>query len=98
MDKWPFWAVLGLLTAQLSVLMVFCGPHLPLAFHFVCGPGGGGAANKMEGKRKVSLYLVAPPQAAAVYSTNSSICWRTTFRNNYDDKKAVSDGFCWKSI
>jgi len=21
--------------------MVFCGPHLLLAFHFLCGPGGG---------------------------------------------------------
>ena len=61
--------------------MTFCGPHLPLAFQFVCGPGGGGAANKLEGKRKVSLYLVAPPQAAAGYCTNSSICWRTPFRN-----------------
>jgi len=35
-----FW-VEGLLTGQLSVLMVFCGPHLPLASQFVCGPGGG---------------------------------------------------------
>ena len=26
---------------EMSVLMVFCGLHLPLAFHFVCGPGGG---------------------------------------------------------
>ena len=25
------------LTAQMSVFMVFCGPHLPLACHFVCG-------------------------------------------------------------
>ena len=24
----------------MSVLMVCCGPHLPLAFPFVCGPGG----------------------------------------------------------
>ena len=69
------------LTAQMSVFMVFCGPHLPLAFQFVCGPGGGGAANKLEGKWKVSLCLVAPPQAAAGYSTNSSFCWRTTFED-----------------
>ena len=61
--------------------MVFCGPHLPLAFQFVCGPGGGGAANKLEGKWKVSLCLVAPPQADAGYSTNSSFCWRTTFED-----------------
>ena len=50
----------GLHTAQISVLMVFYGLHLPLAFHFVCNPGGGGAGNKMEGKWKVSLCLVAP--------------------------------------
>ena len=29
----------------MSVFMVFCGPHLPLAFQFVCGPGGGGLQN-----------------------------------------------------
>ena len=69
------------LTAQMSVFMVFRGPHLPLAFQFVCGPGGGGAANKLEGKRKVSLCLVAPPLAAAEYSANSSFCWRTTFED-----------------
>ena len=56
---------IAFLAAQMSVLMVFGGPHLPLAFQFVCGPGGGeGAANKLEGKCKVSLCLVAPPQAA----------------------------------
>jgi len=31
-------------------LMVFGGPLLPLAFQFVCGPRGGEAANKLEGK------------------------------------------------
>ena len=41
------------LTAQMSVFIVFCGPHLPLAFQFVCVPGGGGATNKWEGKWKV---------------------------------------------
>ena len=65
----------------MSVLMVFCGPHLPLAFQFVCGPGGGGAANKLEGKWKVSLCLFAPPQAAAGYGTNSGFCRRTTFED-----------------
>ena len=39
--KWPVIATEFFLTAQMSVLMVFCGPHLPLAFRFVCGPGGG---------------------------------------------------------
>ena len=29
----------------------------------------------MEGKQKVPPYLVAPPQAAAGYSTSSSFCW-----------------------
>ena len=61
--------------------MVFCGPHLPLAFQFVCGPPSPRAANKLEGKWKVSLCLVAPPQAAAEYDINSSICWRTTFED-----------------
>ena len=41
--KWPTLTTKGFLTAHLSGLMVFCGPHLPLAFQFVCGPGGGGA-------------------------------------------------------
>ena len=58
----------------MSVFTVFCGPHLPLAFQFVCGPGGGGAANKLEGKWKVSFCLVAPPQADAEYGINSSFC------------------------
>ena len=79
--KWPKGAGGPFLTAQMSVFMVFCVPHLPLAFQFVCGPGGGGAANKLEGKWKVSLCLVAPPLAAAVYSANSSFCWRTTFED-----------------
>ena len=58
------------LSKHLSVSMVFCGPHIRVAFHFVCGPG------------KVSFYLVAPPPAAAVYSIKSSLCQRTTLRNN----------------
>ena len=78
---WPYSVVSELYTAQMSALMVVCGPHLPLAFQFVCGPGGGGAANKVEGKWKVSLCLVAPPQAAAGYSINSRFCWRTTFED-----------------
>ena len=79
--KWPKGAGGPFLTAQMSVFMVFCVPHLPLAFQFVCGPGGGGAANTLEDKWKVSLYLVAPPQAAAGYSTTSSFCCRTTFED-----------------
>ena len=62
--------------------MVFCGPHLPLAFQFVLRPGGaGGAANKLEGKWKVSLCFVALPHAGAGCSTNSSFCWKTTFED-----------------
>ena len=77
--QFPFFVFL---TAQMSVFMVLCGPLLPLAFQFVCGPGGGGElANKLEDMWKVSLCLVAPPQAAAGYSTNSSSCWRTTFED-----------------
>merc|ERR550534_3660163 len=41
---WPFDIVKRFLTAQMSVFMVFCGPHLPLAFQFVCAPGGGGSS------------------------------------------------------
>ena len=50
----------------MSVLMVFCGPHLSLAFQFVfaLAPPSKGAANKVEGKPKFSLCLVAPPRAA----------------------------------
>ena len=40
------------------------------------------AANNLEGKWKVSICVVASPQAAAGYGTNNSFCWRTTFRNN----------------
>ena len=53
-----------------SILMVFCGPHLPLcSFQFVRDPPSTRTANKLEVKWKV-----APPQAAAGYSTNSSFC------------------------
>ena len=37
---------------------------------------------RLKGKWLVSLYLVAPPQADAVYSANSSFCSRATFRVN----------------
>ena len=30
----------GLHSGQMSVLIVFCGPRLPLSFQFVCGPSG----------------------------------------------------------
>ena len=37
--KWRGYLVSNILhTAQMSALMVFCGPHLSLAFQFVCGP------------------------------------------------------------
>ena len=42
----------------------------------------GGLAKKMEGKPKVSFYLVAPSQAAALHSVNSSFGWGATFTKN----------------
>ena len=55
------------------------------------------AALKLEGKWKVSLCLVLPPQAAAGCSTSGNFCWRATFRNNCAIwKKAVmGKGPCW---
>ena len=64
--KCRFVSRLHLNTAQMSVLMVFRCPHLPLAFQSVCGPAD---------KWKVSLFLVAPSQAATGYGKNSSFCW-----------------------
>jgi len=50
MAKWRTLRKLStFLTAQMSIFMVFCGPHLPLAVQFGFGPGGGGTANKLEG-------------------------------------------------
>jgi len=37
--KRPFGKSKNFLAAQMSVFMVFGGPHLPLVFQFVCGPG-----------------------------------------------------------
>ena len=48
----------------MSVSMVFCGPHLPLAVQFVDGPGGQVAAEKMGGNRDVSRFADAPPLEA----------------------------------
>ena len=39
------------------------------------------AQGEGEGKWKVSLCLVAPPEATAEYSTTSSFCWRTTLED-----------------
>ena len=87
----------ALLTAQMSVLMVFCGPHLPLAFHFVCGSSFPRTAKKMEGKRKFFLLFVwlrsgsfsfcLEGKAAAVCSINSNFHERTTFGNNCAGRK-----------
>ena len=49
----------GFITAQMSVSMVFCGPHLPLAFQFVCGPGGGAGSSRE--KRDVSRHAFKRP-------------------------------------
>jgi len=61
--------------------MVKCGVVKKKTLFIPAQMPRGGAANKLEGKWKVSLCLVAPPQAAAGYSTNSSIC--TENRNSY---------------
>ena len=53
--------------------------HLPS--NLFAARGDRGAANKSEGKWKVSFCLVAPPQAAAGYGTNSGFCRRTTFED-----------------
>jgi len=53
----------------------------PACLPFFCGTWGGGAANKMEGKRKRM-------RAEAGYSTNSNFCWRTTFRNSCAVRKS----------
>ena len=79
--------------------MVFRGPHLPFAFlsnsrlPSILFPARSerGAANKMEGKQKGPPSLVPLPQAAAGYSTNSSFCWRATFRDESDVWNVLSN-------
>ena len=67
----------------MSVLIFRRGPHLPLTFLFLCSPGGRRRVQKkMKVKRRVSLCLIAPPQVAAGYRTNSSFRRRTSFRNS----------------
>ena len=48
--EWEPHLCVALHSEQMSVFMAFCGPHLPIAFQFVCGPGGRRAANKLRGK------------------------------------------------
>ena len=38
--------------------MVFCGVPFSLSLHFACSSGSGGAANKMNGKRKAAVFAV----------------------------------------
>ena len=71
---WFSWSV-----TPFSWFFVVLTFHLPS--NLFAARGEGGAANKLEGKWKVSLCLVAPSQAAAVYNTNSSICRRATFED-----------------
>ena len=52
---------LGLHAAQISVFMVFCGPHLPLAFQCVCGPGGWRAAAGAAGYSTKSSFCWQGP-------------------------------------
>jgi len=60
------------LTAEMSVFMVFCGPHLPLAFQFVCGPGRGGGTRQQIGRQVEGFPLFG---CAAGNRTKSSFCW-----------------------
>ena len=78
----------------MSVLMVFCGPHLPLAFHFVCVPGGVGG-RKQNGRQAEGfpLFTCAAAGGLALYRMNSSICWMTPFRNNYEKSGHHVGGF-----
>ena len=60
-----------------NVFMVFCGPHLPPASHFVCGLGEAGD-RKQNGRQAegISLFGCAAACGLVVYSTNSSLRWR----------------------
>ena len=44
---WHF-GLFHFLTAQSSFSVVFCGPHFPLVFHFVCGPPPTGPKTKWK--------------------------------------------------
>ena len=50
---------------------------------------GEGGSGKMAGKRKLSLFLVAPPPPASVQSITSRTCWRTTLGVNCALRKVV---------
>ena len=65
----------------MSGVIAFFVPLLPLAFHFVWGPHEEGA---QINRRQADgfPFLAPPPQAGAVYSSNSSMRLGATFRNN----------------
>merc|ERR550534_1478321 len=71
-------------TAQMSVLMFFCGPCLPRAFQFVCGPERGRKQTFWKASGRLTFVWLRLAAVGLVgYSTYSSVCWRTkTFRNN----------------
>ena len=68
------------LTAQMSVLVIFGGPHLPLAFQFVCGPGGSEGISKQIGRQVEGFPSFAPTRRRP--SGRQYKLSRTTFRNN----------------
>ena len=39
------------------LLYIFFSEHLPFAFHFVCGPGGG-AQTKLKARGRFSVFLI----------------------------------------
>jgi len=86
-----------------SVLMVFCGPHLPLASQFVCSPGVG-AANKLEGTWKVSICLDAPPQAAkresfvVIWTRRSLIFVLVAYGHKIGKKRRLTGGVIFKFV
>ena len=50
-SQWPFSEIHPFLTTQLSISMVFCGPCIPLAVQFACGPGRGGPQTNWKANR-----------------------------------------------
>ena len=42
---------------QMSVLMVFCVPHPPFAFHFVLRPGATGRVQILENSYRASTFF-----------------------------------------
>ena len=58
------------LAEQMSVLMVFCVPHPPLAFHFVLRPGATGRVQILENSYRAStfFFLCSPAECSYLCS------------------------------